>query len=116
MSDNAVPQKSADAPPGIIIELVRDHDVLRVYPLLHAPHSADRDDPAAPQLLHTVDIGPEVQIRRLYPVAPAMAGQERNPSPLQFADNELIRRRTKGGIHPDLLYPFKPLHLVEAAP
>ena len=60
----AVAEKGADASAGAVVELIGNHEILRLQLLSQAANRARRQDPFDAERLHGVDVGAEVQLAR----------------------------------------------------
>ena len=91
-----VAEKGADASAGTVVELIGNHEILRLQFLSQAANRARRHNPFDAERLHRVDVGAEVQLARQEPVAQAVPGQERDALPTQRRQDEGRGRLAKG--------------------
>ena len=108
-------EERADASPGPIEELIRNHDVGGFVLLLEAADGAGGEDVLHAEQLHPEDVGAEVQLRRQQPVAGAVPRQKRDAPSAQRADDVRTRRFTKRRRQRHLFAIGDGGHVVQAA-
>ena len=83
MDDDTVAEEGARSPLCPVEELVGNHDMSGMNILPHAPDRADRDKPFHTELFHAVDIGPEIELGREYPVPFSVPRQKGDVNPFE---------------------------------
>jgi hypothetical protein len=76
--------------PGVIEKLVDDDDVPRTDFLPHASHGGEGEHPSRSDLLHGVDVGPEIDPGRRNPVPSSVAREKRECPSLEIPDDQRI--------------------------
>src|SRR5256885_7016050 len=85
--NDAAAEKRADPALRAVEELIGDDDVERLVFLFQAADGARRENTLHAEHLEPVDVRPEVQLGRQYPVSNAVARQERHALAAQRADH-----------------------------
>ena len=115
MRHDTVPEKGGLAAEGAVEELIGHHKVPGNDLLAEAADRTGRHQPHDAELLHRVDVGAEVQLARLDPVAAAVARQEGDAALAEAPDDDLVGRVSEGRRQPDPLDLAEFGELVEAA-
>jgi hypothetical protein len=113
---DSVTEKGGAALSGAIDELIGDYEFGRLVLQLEGTYGGDGDDPFDAELLHSEDVGAEVQVRGEDTVATAVAGQEDYPAALQFTGHEDVGGIAKWGGYLNWLRIAQTGHCVKPAP
>src|SRR3989337_629990 len=115
MPHYAVAKECLFPAPCPVKELVNHHNVAWLYVLPHAPNCRNRYYPFYSEFFHSVDIRPDVEFRREYPVAPSVPRQKDHLHISKFPDYISIGRIPERRLNLNLLDTLKPFHFIEPA-
>src|SRR6266705_3306023 len=102
MGHHTFAEKSGDALPCAIEELIGNHELHRLVFFLKRPHRGNRDDAMDAELVEAVDIRAKIQFRRQNTVATAVSRQKCNAFPFQFTENVRVRWVAEWGSYAQL--------------
>ena len=115
MTDHPLSKKCTDTPMRPVNKLMGHHKMPRGSIFLHASYGTYGNNPLDTDFFHRKNIGPKIYFRGRDNMPHTVPGKKSHFSPLQFANNYAVRRRTKGSIHLYLFDHVQTLHLVQSA-